>query len=128
MHNSAIQSDRRKISHRNLRGINLEEFSADLHSQLDTLSNNVDFPTQYEHFSRITNETLDRHAPLKTKISNKNNVPWQDSEYRRERALRRKREREWKKTSSENSMKHTLLCIHTQTHVYTHTHTHTHTI
>lgn len=97
VHNHIIHTAK-KASYRNLRGINLEEFSADLRSQLDTLSNNVDFPTQYEHFSRITNETLDRHAPLKTKISNKTNVPWQDSEYRRERALRRKREREWKKT------------------------------
>ena len=92
-------SVKKRISYRNLSGINLEEFSLDLQSRLNTLSNtnNVDFPTQYQHFSRITNEALDHHAPLITKtIQPRNDVPWMDSEYRKERALRRKLERKWK--------------------------------
>ena len=97
--NNTMKPTRRNRCYRNLRGINLEEFSADLCSQLDTLSDHVDFPTQYNQFSHITHETLDRHAPLKTKaLVTRKNVPWQDSEYRKERALRRKYEREWKKS------------------------------
>ena len=93
------QSCRKTISYRNLRGINLEEFSADLCLQLDGLNENNDFLTLYNQFSHITHESLDRHAPLKTKtLVNKKEVPWQDSEYRKERALRRKYEREWKKS------------------------------
>ena len=100
-------SSAKQISFRNLRGINLEEFSSDLQSRLNTLTNNVDFPTQYNNFSEITQETLDHHAPLITKTLNpRNEVPWQDSEYRQERALRRKHERRWKK-SVKNSGKTT---------------------
>lgn len=99
LQNSTAQRSSKIISYRNLRGINLEEFSSDLCSQFNNLNDHVDFPTQYSQFSRITHETLDRHAPLKTKtLLNKKDVPWQDSEYRKERALRRKLEREWKKS------------------------------
>ena len=89
-------------NYRNLSGINLVEFASDLCSQLDNL-NGLDFPSHYEKFSSITNETLSRHAPLKTKtVSAKKPVPWQDADYRSERALRRKYEREWKKSVTKN--------------------------
>ena len=59
----------------------------------------LDFPSHYQQFFNITNETLDRHAPLKTKtVSSKKSVPWLDSEYKTERALRRKYERAWKES------------------------------
>ena len=89
---------KKRISYRNLSGINLVEFSHDLQSQLHNLDlNTSDFPSQYAKFSQITNATLEHHAPLITKtIQPRNEVPWIDSEYRKERALRRKLEREWK--------------------------------
>ena len=86
------------ISRRDIRGINMEEFSADLCSQLDALPVSEDFQLHYQNFSNITNSTLERHAPLQTKtVVIKNQIPWQDSEYRTERALRRKLERKWRK-------------------------------
>lgn len=97
-------------NYRNLSGINLVEFASDLCSQLDNLKD-LDFPSHYERFSSITNETLSRHAPLKTKtVPTKKPVPWQDSEYRSERALRRKYEREWKKSVVKNSIRHGPEC------------------
>ena len=106
VHNSPTQSTPTTISYRNLRGINLEEFSADLCSQLDSLDQSVDFSTKYNQFSCITHDTLDRHAPLKTKtLVTKKEVSWQDSEYRKERALRRKYEREWKNSAKKTGNK-----------------------
>ena len=105
VHNRTNRIVSRK-NYRNLSGINLVEFSSDLRSQLDNLKD-LDFPSHYESFSRITNETLDRHAPLKTKtVSTKKSVPWQDSEYRSERALRRKYEKKWKQSAEINSDMH----------------------
>ena len=100
LHNvkNCINLSTNRKSFRNLSGINLVEFASDLCSQLNSL-HGLDFPTHYHRFSSITNETLSRHAPLKTKtVSAKKPVPWQDSEYRSERALRRKYERVWKKS------------------------------
>ena len=103
--NTAIPASK-SISYRNLKGINLEEFSTELCSKLNTLHDNVDFPTKYSQFSILAHETLDSHAPLITKtISNKSDVHWQDSEYRTERALRRKYERVWKKALKESGIK-----------------------
>ena len=86
-------------SYRNIKGIDLVEFSSDICSQLDNISFEEDFQTSYERFSSITNNTLDIHAPLITRpLVNKNEIPWQDSEYRKERALRRKFERKWKES------------------------------
>ena len=104
---------KKRISYRNLSGINLEEFSLDLQARLNTLSdtNPLDFSTHYKHFSEITNETLNHHAPLITKtIQPRNEIPWLDSEYRKERALRRKLERKWKasvkRTGNSNGAEH----------------------
>ena len=92
----------KRISRRDIRAINLEEFSADLCSQLDDLPISEDFQTHYKNFSYITNSTLERHAPLQTKtVVTKNQIPWQDSEYRNERALRRKLERKWRKSGKQ---------------------------
>ena len=103
--NTAIPASK-SISYRNLKGINLEEFSTELCSKLNTLHDNVDFPTKYSQISILAHETLDSHAPLITKtISNKSDVHWQDSEYRTERALRRKYERVWKKALKESGIK-----------------------
>ena len=106
VHTRSVISSK-QISFRNLKGINLEEFSSDLQLQLNNLTNNVDFPTQYNTFSQITQRTLDHHAPLITKtLQPRHEIPWQDSEYRQERALRRKHERNWKKsviTSGKNT-------------------------
>ena len=99
LYSPIMQSTNETVKYRDIRGINLVEFSADLCSQLDVVSSNEDFKSQYQQFSNITSETLERHAPIKTKtFARKNNIPWQDSEYRKERALRRKLERKWRKS------------------------------
>ena len=86
------------VCYRNIRGIDLVEFSATLCNQFESLSDSQDFLSGYQNFSDVSQETLNHYAPLQTKtISVKNNIPWQDSEYRNERALRRKLERKWKK-------------------------------
>lgn len=101
LQNCTPSSSSQVASYRNIKGINLVEFSSDICSQLDNVSFTEDFQASYKEFSNITNNTLDRHAPLITKkLVGKNNIPWQDSEYRNERALRRKLERKWKKSGT----------------------------
>jgi hypothetical protein len=78
------------------------EFSSQLCAQLDTLTI-TDFSSGYENFSKISHEILDQHAPVITKsIVHREIVPWQDSEYRNERALRRNLERKWRKTGNQD--------------------------
>ena len=101
----------KRIAYRNIRGIDLCAFKSDLSMQFNTLFNeNLDFPSQYKLFSDLTNTTLDKFAPVKSKTSTVSNanIPWQDSEYKTERALRRKLERKWRKTGKKEGIERTL--------------------
>ena len=98
------------VTYRNIKGINLDEFRSDLSAQFNLLfRDNLDFQSQYNLFSDITTDVLDKFAPQKTKSINSNvSIPWQDGEYKTERASRRKLEREWKKSGKKEGIERTL--------------------
>lgn len=100
--NNKTMSKPNSVCYRNIKGIDLVEFSSDLCSQLENINFQNNFSNCYEQFSAITNATLDVHAPLITKsFSNqRDDIPWQDAEYKKERALRRKLERKWKESAN----------------------------
>ena len=95
--------DRKQVTYRNIGGIDFEEFESDLMSnfQQHFLKEDLDFRAKCELYTQICNSTLDKFAPLQTKtVFTKSYVPWHDEEYKTERALRRKLERNWKKSKS----------------------------
>ena len=110
IHSSKNNVCSKQVTYRNIKNINLDEFKLDLSSQLnDSFKYNLDFNSQYKLFSDITTNVLDKFAPQKTKtVASKISIPWQDSEYRTERALRRKFEREWKKSGKKEGIARTL--------------------
>ena len=59
-----------------------------------------DFESEYYNFTSVLRETLDRFAPLKTKIVNVQRPPWMDEEFNKHRSLRRKLERKYLLTRS----------------------------
>lgn len=88
------------VHYRNIKSIDRVEFSQNLRNSLDhklQCNNDVDFYNHYRIFSECAVHELDKVAPVKTKsISSVSQPPWMDSEYRNERALRRRFERSWK--------------------------------
>ena len=101
----------KRVTYRNIKGVNVEEFKSDLTSQFGASFNDesLEFSHQYQLFKNITNNVLDKFAPQKSKIVVPKVVtPWIDAEYRTERALRRKLERQWKKAKNKEGIERTL--------------------
>ena len=81
----------KRVTYRNIKGVNVEEFKSDLTSQFGASFNDesLDFSHQYQLFNNITNNVLDKFAPQKSKIVVPKVVtPWIDAEYRTERAFK----------------------------------------
>ena len=99
-------SNHKRVTFRNIKGINIEDFKSDLSEKFTvSFEENLDFETQYNLFSQLTCNVLDNFAPQKTKTVVSNvSVPWHDAEFKTERALRRKLEREWKKSKNKDGI------------------------
>ena len=88
----------RKISQ-----INLTAFSELLENKVSTELADVsdDFSQQLNLYNKCLISTLDNFAPLQTKTvvpsSNVISPPWMDAEYKKERSIRRKFEKRWKR-------------------------------
>ena len=95
----------KKISYRNLKSIDRNEFSQNfisaLENKLQPNIENIDFSSHYKIFSECATTTLNSVAPVRTKSPSGPSLPlWMDAEYREERALRRRLERVWKASGS----------------------------
>ena len=58
----------------------------------------VNFETFYEQYEQSSRKVLDKHCPIQTKKLKPRVAAWIDSEFKKNRALRRKLERKWKKS------------------------------
>ena len=91
-----------KVQCRNIKSINRVEFSNKLCDSLnsklqETDVENLEFSDHYQLFAECAAEQLNIVAPLKTRsLASSSQPAWMDSEYRHERALRRRLERTWK--------------------------------
>ena len=93
----------RKCFFRKISQINLDTFNCFLENELATNLANTsdDFQKQIDAYNNCLVSTLDIFAPLqrKTVVSSSKilSPPWMDTEYKKERSLRRKFERQQKK-------------------------------
>ena len=93
------------VHNRKLKNIDLPSFKHDLLESLNSIdfenSTFAEYNTEFDQRSRIV---VDKHAPV-VSWKRKNAGPlWIDAEYKKNRALRRKYERMWKKDKSDINM------------------------
>ena len=71
-------------------------------------SENTDFGTIYKSYEKLSQSVLDKHAPISTRrIIPKRGAPWMDGEFRKSRSQRRRLERVWRRTrSNEDKLKY----------------------
>ena len=64
---------------------------------------NMDFHHQYTQFDKMSREVVEELSPIMTRKINPSEAAWIDKEYRESRALRRKYERVWKSSRTEEN-------------------------
>ena len=111
----ATQKTTKKIiSYRNTKNMNLNLFKEELNVRLQTIPEHADFATSYNQYVDISKEIMDKYAPIKYRSVNPNDPPWLDTEFKRNRALRRKYERIWRRQHNrenrENYIRQKTLC------------------
>ena len=91
----------KKVKYRQLASIDLDIFKKSIQDVINTLHIDEDssFGENYAKFKINTKMLLDRHAPerVKTIKSNSSTPKWMDTEFRRQRSIRRKYERIWRR-------------------------------
>ena len=86
------------IKYRNIKAVDSEKFDCDVKKKLN-ISTAGTFGQKVKHYNEVMAETLEKHAPLKTKkIKIVPDTPWFDGEYANLRRLRRKAEKLFRKT------------------------------
>ena len=95
-------------SFRNIKGIDTESFRHMLADKLSGFEDNESnvFAVKVKTYNECLADTLDNFAPVQNKmvdLDQENPPKWIDSEYREERRLRRKLEKQWKRLGTEES-------------------------
>ena len=92
------------VSFRKTKNIDIVELKNDLQPLRDhfSLVESDDFEMNYKYFDSIARQIVNKHAPMitRTRKSN-NNPPWMDAEFKRCREKRRKLEKKWKRSKSD---------------------------
>ena len=111
---SAIVNKAEIRQFRKLNSIDIHKFREELSSAYDSIDGN-DFETKVRQFDSMSRKIVDKHAPLQTKKFQRPQPPWIDTEYKKERAKRRKYEKEWKRMRTdqhrEQYIKQKKLCM-----------------
>jgi hypothetical protein len=92
------EPERKKVTYRKTKDIDIENFRSDIKAKMNAIrgENVSDLVSNYN--STLT-ELLDHHAPLQSKtIQLRPHAPWYTNELRESKQQRRKLERQWKKS------------------------------
>ena len=104
MHCNFMSTEKREISFRNLKNVDLSSFRNDIGNDLNTFlvnSNAGNFEESVLLFKQIFGDIVNSHAPVVTKFVEINNKPgWIDSEFRNARSERRRLYKTWKRTQN----------------------------
>ena len=99
------KKETRKIQYRNLKNVNIEVFKDDLIKGFDEINDfeNQSFETLCTQYHNRSKAIVDVHAPILERTVKDSTPSWLDQEYKRNRALRRRYEREWRKNPTDVS-------------------------
>nr|KAG5698908.1 hypothetical protein BaRGS_006802 [Batillaria attramentaria] len=95
----------RLVTSRNLRGVDPEEFQADMRSVVSSAREQPpdDVDSLVACYDDGLRQALDRHAPLVTRrVRDRPSAPWLSESVREARRARRRAERQWRKTVAQN--------------------------
>ena len=91
--------ERKRISYRNLRSIDFDQFSVNLRESPLFLNLPDDLDCLVNRFNCVLRSLLDTHAPLKTKfIVMRPAAPWFSQEIMTQKRVRRRLERRWRRS------------------------------
>ena len=100
------QQKKQEISCRNTKDMDIENVLSDFKKAFDEISQSTDlgFKDNYMRYESLTRGIVDKHAPLVSRTIKTNNDPrWMDAEFKRNRAMRRKLEKKWKKERTDEN-------------------------
>ena len=107
----------------------MKSFNKDLQDAYEPISNAVDvkFSKMFAQYDELSRAVMDKHAPVVSRKRKTCEASWIDQEYKKQRALRRKYERVWKRRRTEENKNNYInqknLCIEMslskQTNYYT---------
>ena len=86
--------------YRNIRNIDHTKLSQDISKKKQAIGEVDSLKDKVEVYNEMLVKILDKHAPLKTKtVKLVPRSPWFDSEYRNLRSIRRKAEKQYKRSN-----------------------------
>ena len=103
-------SNKSVVSYRDLKSLDIPGFASDLNTSLNLAlgqnTDNFDFCDMLDIYNCTIEQKFNDIAPVKTRtLTTTVSPPWMDTEYRENRATRRRLEREWKKSRLPSSKK-----------------------
>jgi hypothetical protein len=100
---SKMPPERKVITSRNFKDLNLEVFKSDLSHELRDLVSEGDPNVQAIEYNTRVRRVFDKHCPVQTRFQRAIRCPkWFDDNVRSARRERRKRERRWRKTLNDS--------------------------
>ena len=100
-----LQDTTQTIKYRKLKDIDLNKFKHDLQESYNSMEDSwhLDFITNFSKYEELSRIVMDKHAPIVTRKRKTCEVAWIDTEYRKNRAKRRRFERVWKKNRTDEN-------------------------
>ena len=101
----AKQTCSRNITYRKIKGIDMQQFQDNVERSFSQLPDTREMNIKVSNFNSIMKQVVDNHAPLKTKsVKIVTRAPWFDAEYATLRRLRRRAEKQYRRTGSQADM------------------------
>ena len=82
----------------------MEGFREDLKKAVDNINSDTDFAEQSTKFDEESTAIMNKYAPEVSRKQKVDEPAWLDVEYKRNRALRRKYERIWRRSKTDENM------------------------
>ena len=98
------QNEDKYISFRKLKNVDIHLFREDLKKAYEEMDiENENFKNCYMRYHESSQNVVDKHSPMITRRVRTADAPWMDTEYRVNRAKRRKYERSWIKNRTDEN-------------------------
>ena len=91
------------ISLRKLKEVDLPKFKVDLLNSYSLLDCSQSFEEVIMKYDQLSREVVNEHAPVVTRSRKPFEPAWIDQEYRKNRSMRRKAERDWKRNKTDEN-------------------------
>ena len=99
-----VANETQTVSYRRLKDVDMLRFRHDLQTAVNEIdSAQTNFAEHIHLFDQSTRAIVENHAPVISKKLRNKTPMWLDVEYKRNRSLRRKYERNWRKNKTETN-------------------------